>query len=109
MKGQRLRELRKDAGLSQKLLGSMLNVSESTIGKFEMDINEPNDETKIALAKHFCVSVDYLLGLTDERNPDWNDRRYVRLPGKLPDKAKEELAQFIDYLLFKYLRQGSGK
>ena len=107
--GQRLKRLRENAGLSQTALAETLNLSYHSIGKFEKNINEPNDETKIALAKYFCVSVDYLLGLTDLPMPDWSDRRYVRIPDKLPDQTKQELDQYMEYLLFKQMKQGSTK
>lgn len=62
---ERIRELRKAAGLTQQQLGDVLGVAKNTVSQYESGRNEPNDSIKIALANHFNVSLDYLLGNTD--------------------------------------------
>ena len=64
--GERLTELRKDAGLTQNQLGKLLNIEKGTISSYETNKREAPDEIKKIFAKFFNVSVDYLLGLTDE-------------------------------------------
>ena len=63
----RLRELRQNAGLTMKQLGKQLNLAESTISLYESGKRAPDLETVKAFAIYFNVSVDYLLGLTDEK------------------------------------------
>lgn len=62
---QRLKELRKDAGLSQIALAKELNLDKSTIAKYETAAISPSIEILVLFAKYFHVSTDYLLGLEE--------------------------------------------
>lgn len=59
---ERLKELRKIRGITQSELSKTLNVSQQTIGSWEVGRAEPNTEMLNRLAEFFNVSVDYLLG-----------------------------------------------
>ena len=63
----RLKQLRQDAGLTMKKLGAKLGVAESTVSLYESGKRTPDVETVKRIAEYFNVSVDYLLGLTDEK------------------------------------------
>lgn len=67
MFGERLKMIRKQAGLSQKLLASQLYVSQQSVWKWEMNESSPNPETIAKIAEIFDVSTDYLLGRTDQK------------------------------------------
>lgn len=56
--GEKLRALR--GNKSQAEIAEAVGVSVSAISMFEMDQRVPRDETKIALAKHFNVSIEEL-------------------------------------------------
>jgi len=60
--GKRLKELRKNKGLSQTELGEILGVSKSSICCYENGTRNPSLETIIDLMHLFGVSADYLLG-----------------------------------------------
>lgn len=60
--GERLYDLRKDAGMTQDELAELLKISKHSISAYERDKNEPPDSIKIAIARLFNVSVDYLVG-----------------------------------------------
>ncbi len=62
---ERIKELRKKAGLTQSEFGSLFGVAKSTVCLYENGRNTPNDDIKIAIANHFNVSMDYLMGKTD--------------------------------------------
>lgn len=62
---ERLRELRKEKGITQRELAQHMNVAVSTVTRWELDVQEPDYLTLIKLAKFFEVSTDYLLGLED--------------------------------------------
>jgi len=64
----RLKELRKEKGISQLKLAMELNTNQNTISRYETGDREPGINELISLADYFNVSVDYLLGRTD--NPD---------------------------------------
>ena len=62
----RLRELRKLKGLTQKEVALAINVSAQSYGYYENWINKPDPETLIKLADFFEVSIDYLVGRSDD-------------------------------------------
>lgn len=61
--GQRLKELRKNAGLSQKQLGQLIGVTKSVISFYELQDRSPSPLVLVKLSGVFHVSTDYLLGL----------------------------------------------
>ena len=68
MFGDRLKDIRKKAGLKQSDLARQLGLERSTIAKYEVNASTPPDDIKIRIANIFNVSLDYLLCQTD--NPD---------------------------------------
>ena len=105
MIGERLTELRKDAGLTQEELGRMLNLSNFNISAYECDKNEPSDEVKLKIAEFFGVTTDYLMGKTDEPKPYVLQNKSIRIPKTLPETAEKEIKSFMDYLIYKYKRK----
>jgi len=63
--GYRLRELRNEKELSAKALGKIMQVTDTTIIRWENNQRGIANEYLIKLAKFFEVTTDYLLGLTD--------------------------------------------
>lgn len=102
MIGERLLDLRKEAGLTQDDLAAILSINKHSISSYERNINEPPDEIKIQIAEYFGVSVDYLLGITDSPIPHKDHNNSIRLPLNFPEAAKKDLMDHIDYLTYKY-------
>lgn len=67
MFSNRLTLLREERGLTRKEVAEQLNIDQTTYGKYELSKREPDYETLQKLATFYCVSTDYLLGRTDER------------------------------------------
>lgn len=67
--GQRLKKEREAQGLTQADLAKEINVSIPTIAEYEADKKMPRHNKLIALSKRLGTSVDYLLGLTDIKEP----------------------------------------
>ena len=97
MIGNRLYLLRKAAGLSQIELGNMLSVSHHTISSYEKGKSDPSDETKVWLARYFGVTVDYLVGLSDEPSPS-NAGQVLPLPAGLTDVQRGTVRDFALFL-----------
>ena len=70
----RLKELRKEAHLSQAQLAKQLNMSQRGYSKYETGENDIPTQVLIRLAGFYRTSVDYLLGLTDRREADWQKK-----------------------------------
>ena len=66
---ERLKEIRKDRDLQQKDIAKILKISQVQYSRYELGVRTiPIDKLSI-LAKYYNVSVDYLIGLTNERKP----------------------------------------
>lgn len=65
----RIRSLREAQGWSQDDLGLKLNVKRAAISKYETGSISLSDDTLRKLADVFGVSIDYLLGRTDDPIP----------------------------------------
>lgn len=65
--GQKLKELRKKAGLTQKQLADRVWTSKATISYYERSSCDPSPEILIKLAKVFHVTTDYLLGSEEKK------------------------------------------
>ena len=65
----RIRELREDADLTQEALGKKLNIPQRTYAFYESGQRMIPPRVLRALAEYYNTSVDYLIGLTDERRP----------------------------------------
>ncbi|MPM56615.1 hypothetical protein SDC9_103424 [bioreactor metagenome] len=101
MIGERLINLRKDRGLTQKELSEKLFINYRTYSGYERNEFEASDDFKIQIAGFYNVSVDYLLGLVDNTRPIKSGDEYIRLPKALSDNGRKELETFISFLLNK--------
>lgn len=64
----RIRALREDADLNQTQIAKMFNVGQKTVSNWESGRNEPPYDILIKYSLYFNVSIDYILGVTD--NPE---------------------------------------
>ncbi len=78
--GERLKSLREDNDEKQKDIAKLLFVSANMISAYELGKHFPkNEKSLITLAKHFNVSLDYLLGYSDI--PNNNDDNVINVSG----------------------------
>jgi len=106
MPRNRLKELREKFGLSQIELGNRLGVTQQSVFAWERGKTSPQIQTAITLAQFYGVSLDYLLGLSDnpqaEKEPAISDDELLsnvisRLRA-LPDPALSRVSDFLDGL-----------
>lgn len=64
----KIKQLRLDNNLLQSDLADILNVGQGTISNWENGRTEPDQESLKLIAQHFNVSLDYLLGFSDDKN-----------------------------------------
>lgn len=67
----RIKELRKERHITQIKMAMDLNMSQNTVSRYENGEREPGIAELVAIADYFRVSVDYLIGRTD--NPAMAD------------------------------------
>jgi len=63
--GNRLKKLREGILLSQKDLSVKLGITQSAVNRYENNQSEASYKTLLVYADYFDVSVDYILGRTD--------------------------------------------
>lgn len=68
--GDRLRSLRIEKELNQEEFGKIFNMPKSRISQYETNKRQADDETKKTFADYFKVSLDYLMGRTNIREPE---------------------------------------
>lgn len=63
---ERIRSLRESAKLSQVKMGEIVGAKQSSINRYEQDQTSPSYEILVHYADFFDVSLDYILGRTDD-------------------------------------------
>ncbi len=64
--GERMRNLREDADLTQTQLGKEINMTQRKVSYIECGKYEPSVDDIITLCRYFNVSADYMLGIDDK-------------------------------------------
>ncbi len=64
---ERLRDLREDHDRTQKEISELLQTTQQVYSRYEKGINEIPIRHLITLARYYKVSVDYILGETDQK------------------------------------------
>lgn len=60
---KKLKELRKEKGVSQRVVAEAIGVSTAAYANYEHGTREPSYEVLIKLCKFFNVTADFLVGL----------------------------------------------
>lgn len=98
----RIKAMRKEAGMSQKELGELLGVGQTTVSAWEIGRNEPDNESLAKMGKLFGCSIGYLSGyeketpkrgLSDEEWNAFNTRQYEKLQKQREEKEIEKAIQ----------------
>ena len=66
---QRIRDLREDSDLTQKRVADYLKCTQVCYSNYENGKRDVPSDVLIRLARLYHTSVDYLVGLTEERKP----------------------------------------
>lgn len=67
MFAERIKELRKEKGITQVDLAEAMELSKGTVAMWEVGKREASFETLGKLADYFKVPIDYILGRSDDR------------------------------------------
>lgn len=101
--GEKLAELRLDRGLSQKKLAQEVGTTRVKISNYERNINVPPDNFKVAVARYFNISLDYLMDLTDVEASFVRSKQVVELPKGFPEDLIPEVKHHIIVLYESHL------
>ena len=124
---ERLKSLRKCRNLTQKQVAEGINMSQIAYQKYEYATRAPAYHKLVALADFFGVSIDYLVGATDDPNQiletvhvipkkpfliqdalgkphkNYPNDFSVEIRGNIMPEALKELEDFINELKNKYV------
>jgi len=64
---ERLKNLRKEAGFTQVDVASKLGISQPAYASWERGVKKPTQENLVKIAQIFNVSIDYLVGNSEEK------------------------------------------
>lgn len=63
---KRLHDLREDHDEKQSQIAKLLGVATPRVSEWERGVHTPSIDALIVLADHWSVSIDYLVGVTDD-------------------------------------------
>lgn len=113
--GERLKELRKNKGLTQEDLAKTFYLNKSSISRYENNTQIPENELLQKIADFFNVSLDFLLGRSnnlnavappitkkDEKDHDsfMEDARALFMNGEVAEEDKEKIFKDISDLFW---------
>ena len=94
----KLKELRREKGLSQNDFAKAFHASQNTVSQWEGGTRKPSYETAKEIADYFDVSVDYLLGNTSIRkiSDELSDAQVAFAGGAFDGLHDEDIEMLAD-------------
>ena len=99
---ERLKDLRKQAGLTQVDVAEKLGISQPAYASWERGVKKPTQENLVKIAQILNVSVDYLVGNSEEKTDELDNIGLLfRMTSKGLTEAekavfKKELIEFME-------------
>lgn len=90
----KLKEIRKEKGITQTELAKKLGVASGTVGNWESGKREPDFETVSRLARFFGVSVDWLLGRARSKREILRVPVYGKVAAGIPIEAITDIEDY---------------
>ena len=100
----RIKLLREELNLTQQELADKLDSAKSTIAMYENESRKPSYEVLIKLSEIFGCSIDYIIGISNDRNSDKLDSNLLKIgldmknynpPTEEQKKQIEDFARFV--------------
>ena len=110
--GERLHTLRTEKKITLRELANALNMSYSALGNYERGVREPSIDIIKKIADFFDVSVEYILGLSDDRfrittydvlygASFSTQRKLANMIDSLSDEERFAVISYIEFLISK--------
>ena len=99
---ERLKNLRKKVGLTQVDVAGKLGISQQAYASWERGVKKPTQENLVKIAQMLNVSVDYLVGNSEEKSDKLDNIEFLfRMNSKGLTKEekeifKKELIEFME-------------
>jgi transcriptional regulator with XRE-family HTH domain len=110
--GQRLTDARERAGMTQQQLAEKLGTSQRAIARWERDSVALRPDQLFVLADAIGVSLDYLIGRSQERQPAVKGppgklRQAFDKAHKLPRHEQNQIVKFVEAYADRYASKAS--
>lgn len=107
MLGEKIRDLRKAAGLTQSELAKRLNTTKQTIGKYEQGIVSNIPLSRIVeLANALNTSPAYLMGWTEEQRKMTKAVKIETIMDNLNEDEQFQLLSYAEFLMQQHRKKG---
>lgn len=111
--GKRLKELRKEKGISQQVVANLFKVTRPCVCYWETGKRVPDYQTLIALSDFYNVTVDYIVGKSSSRkfkvkedDCKYESSDHLDTSG-LCEENKRQLKDYLEFLLDKQKKLSS--
>ncbi len=98
-----LKALRTKRGISQQALADAMGISQQSVNRYENHKVEPDIALLISMANYFEVSVDFLVGRTDEEGNNQKELKSEAFLQKYKALATKE-RHYIDSIMEIFLK-----
>ena len=98
----RIKDLREDKDMTQKELAKIIGITQATLSDYEVEKTEPKKDIWVKLASFFDVSIDYLMGQTN--NP--SNEEFTK---GLTEEEIKDLTHYRDLLKIKRAVENNKK
>lgn len=107
----RIAELRKNRGMSQKELSQKLGIAQNTLSQYENELRSPSMSISARMADFFEVSINFLLGLSEEEHPENHELGSLALckVTKVTQTSSTEISNVLMRLGWKLLHVGESR
>ena len=100
-RADRIKQLRKKKGVSQSQLAEAIGVKKNTVSTWERGTRKPDFAALKLLSEYFEISLEYLLGTSDEEEtrfkPSQEDLDFYALSAKADEIPNETLSVNLSY------------
>jgi len=104
--GKRIQELREEMNITRKTLAEKMNISYSSMSKYETDERFPEKDMLVQFADFFDVSIDYIIGRSNTRKE--NDIK-IALSSLSTDGLDDEDIKMVKDIINKLKKKNQKK
>lgn len=90
LRGERLKQIREHRGLSQRELGLHVGIQYGMIYRYENNLSDPISATLTIIADKLRVSMEYLVGLSDDPGTNFDPPRLSKEEQQIVDAFRRE-------------------
>ena len=103
--GEKIKQLRKNKGVSQEELASMLKINRNYLSRIETGKSEPTSGVLKNIAQIFSIDLNSLLDIIDEENKNTDKIRYIVDNCKhLHDKDLDFIVRIMSIMREEYVK-----